>query len=176
MEKDDKKDEVNEVLEDEVIMPEEACEDDIVSVEDALKAQNAELIDKLQRSLAEFDNFRKRTVKEKSEMFDIGAMSTVERMLPVIDNLERALNAAPDKEDNMYKGILMIYKQLEEVLGSVNVAAIECIGEEFNPNLHNAVAHENVEGAAENIIVEELQKGYKYKDKVLRPSMVKVAN
>jgi len=149
---------------------------DTLSLEDELKAQNAEFLDKLQRSLAEFDNFRKRTAKEKSEMFDIGAMSIVTKILPVVDNLERALNSAADKEDNMYKGILMIYKQLEETLNSVDVKPIECIGEKFDPNQHNAVAHEKIEGAEENVIIEELQKGYRYKDKILRPSMVKVAN
>ena len=147
-----------------------------LSIEEKLVAQNADLLDKLQRSLAEFDNFRKRTAKEKMDMFDIGIISMAERILPVADNFLRALNAAPDKEDNMYKGIAMIYKQLEDALENANITPIECVGLEFNPNLHNAVAHEQVEGEAENTVVEELQKGYKYKDRVIRPSMVKVAN
>ena len=151
-------------------------EEEVVSLEDELKSKNADLLDKLQRSLAEFDNFRKRTVKEKSEMFDIGAMSIVTKILPVVDNLERALNSAIDKEDSMYKGILMVYKQLEEALDSADVKPLSCVGEKFDPTLHNAVAHEKIEGAEENVIIEELQKGYRYKDKVIRPSMVKVAN
>jgi len=165
------------IVDEEVIESEESVpEEEIISVEDELRAQNAELLDKLQRSLAEFDNFRKRTIKEKSEMFDVGAISMAERILPVIDNFLRALDAAPDKDDNMYKGIVMIYKQLEDALASASISPIECVGLEFNPNLHNAVAHEKAPDVAENIVIEELQKGYKYKDKVIRPSMVKVAN
>ena len=155
---------------------EERSDEMSVSVEDELRSQNADLLDKLQRSLAEFDNFRKRTIKEKSEMFDIGTINMAEKILPAMDNFERALNLAPDKDDNMYKGIVMIYKQLEEALCSAGVTPIVCIGEKFDPNIHNAVAHEKVDGEKENIIIEELQKGYKYKDKVIRPSMVKVVN
>ena len=155
---------------------EETCENNSPSIEEELKAQNSDLLDKLQRSLAEFDNFRKRTIKEKSEMFDIGTINMAEKILPVVDNFERALSSLPNKEDSMYKGILMIYKQLEDALSSAGVTPIECIGEKFDPNLHNAVAHEKAEGLADNTIIEELQKGYKYKDKVIRPSMVKVVN
>lgn len=172
MENDDK------AIEDEIIEDMESLEvepEEILSIEEQLRAQNADLLDKLQRSLAEFDNFRKRSIKEKADMFDIGTISMAERILPVADNFLRALDAASDKEDNMYKGIAMIYKQLEDALASANITSIECVGLEFNPNLHNAVAHEEIEGKAENTIVEELQKGYKYKDKVIRPSMVKVA-
>jgi len=172
MENDDK------AIEDEIIEDTESLEvepEEILSIEEQLRAQNADLLDKLQRSLAEFDNFRKRSIKEKAEMFDIGTMSMAERILPVADNFLRALDATPDKEDSMYKGIAMIYKQLEDALANANITPIECVDLEFNPNLHNAVAHEEIEGKAENTIVEELQKGYKYKDKVIRPSMVKVA-
>ena len=172
MENDDK------AIEDEIIEDTESLEvepEEVLSIEEQLRAQNGDLLDKLQRSLAEFDNFRKRSIKEKAEMFDIGTMSMAERILPVADNFLRALDAAPDKEDSMYKGIAMIYKQLEDALANANITSIECVGLEFNPNLHNAVAHEEIEGKAENTIVEELQKGYKYKDKVIRPSMVKVA-
>jgi len=168
--------EKDENVSEEVVAPPETEVVNTLTFEDELNAQNAELLDKLQRSLAEFDNFRKRTIKEKSEMFDIGAMSIVTKILPVVDNFERALNSLTNKEDNMYKGILMIYKQLEEALDSSEVKAIACMGEKFDPNLHNAVAHEKIEGAEENVIVEELQKGYRFKDKVIRPSMVKVAN
>jgi len=164
----------DEVTEDVEVLDAESEEE--LSEEEQLKAQNADLLDKLQRSLAEFDNFRKRTAKEKADMFEIGIISMAERILPVADNFLRALNAAPDKEDNMYKGIAMIYKQLEDALENANITPIECVGLPFNPNLHNAVAHEQIEGEVENTVVEELQKGYKYKDRVIRPSMVKVAN
>ena len=170
-----KKEEKNKPPEEEIIAP---LEEDIVPTvsEDELHSRNADLLDKLQRSLAEFDNFRKRTAKEKSEMFDMGAISVAGEFLPVVDNFERALSSAADKESSMYKGLIMIYKQLEEALERVGFKPIPCIGEKFDPNLHNAVAHEKIEGEEENIIVEELLKGYKYKDKVIRPSMVKVAN
>ena len=171
--KDKDKTEAEEIVEN---IEETEVTEEALSPEAVLGAKNAELLDKLQRSLAEFDNFRKRTVKEKSEMFDIGAISVVEKILPVADNFERALSSASDKEDSMYKGILMIYKQLEETLKSVGVEPIDCIGQKFDPKLHNAVAHENIEGEQESVITEELLRGYKYKDKVIRPSMVKVAN
>jgi len=171
-----KKDEKIKVTEEEVIASLEEETASPLSLEEELRNQNTDLLDKLQRSLAEFDNFRKRTAKEKSEMFDLGAMSVAGEFLPVIDNFERALAAAPDKEDNLYKGLVMISKQLEEALEKVGFKPIVCVGEKFDPNLHNAVAHEKIEGEEENIVVEELLKGYKYKDKVIRPSMVKVAN
>ncbi|MCL2565152.1 MAG: nucleotide exchange factor GrpE [Defluviitaleaceae bacterium] len=171
-----KKEEKDKAVEEEVAASEDEEVMPAVSIEDELRAQNTDLLDKLQRSLAEFDNFRKRTAKEKGEMFDLGAMSVAGEFLPVIDNFERALSAASDKEDNMYKGLMMIYKQLEEALEKVGFKPIECIGQKFDPNLHNAVAHEKIEGEEDNIIIGELLKGYKYKDKVIRPSMVKVAN
>ena len=147
-----------------------------VSQEELLANQVAELTDRLQRSIAEFDNFRKRTIKEKSEMFDMGAVGVIEKILPVVDNFERALNAATNKEDNMYKGIAMIYKQLDETLKSLGLEGIECVGAKFNPTFHNAVAHDESDEYDENTVTEELLKGYKYKEKVIRPSMVKVAN
>ncbi|MDR2899765.1 MAG: nucleotide exchange factor GrpE [Clostridiales bacterium] len=141
-----------------------------------LEKQNLELIDKLQRNLAEFDNYRKRSVKEKSDMFDIGAISVIEKILPVIDNFERAINAYTNKDDGMYKGIVMIYKQLDNSLRELGAEPIDCVGKKFDPNFHNAVAHEKNDEYEDNVIIEELQKGYMYKDKVIRPSMVKVAN
>lgn len=140
------------------------------------KKQKEELFDKFQRSLAEFDNFRKRTVKEKTTMFDDGVSSAVCGLLPIVDNFERALKSFPDKEDTIYKGIEMIYNQFLSYLKDMGVSCIECVGEKFDPTVHNAVSHEENDEYDENIIIEELMKGYKYKDKIIRPSMVKVAN
>ena len=136
------------------------------------------MTDRLQRSMAEFDNFRKRSEKEKSSMFDMGAKSIVEKILPVVDNFERALLAAPDEGDGKAyaDGILMIYNQMIKTLEELGVKAIECVGQAFDPNLHNAVMHIEDENFGENEVVEELLKGYMYKDTVLRYSMVKVAN
>jgi molecular chaperone GrpE len=136
----------------------------------------AENHDKYLRTLAEFDNFRKRTAKEKTSMYDDGVRDTVEKLLPIIDNFERAYLSQTNREDVFYKGISMIFKQLQDFLDYVGAEVIECVGEEFNPNLHNAVAHVDDENYGENEIVEELQKGYKYKEKIIRCSMVKVAN
>ena len=138
----------------------------------------AELTDKLQRSMAEFDNFRKRSEKEKSSMFDLGAKSIAEKILPIVDNFERALQAAPvDGEGKAFSdGVLMIYNQMVKTLEELGVKAIECVGKPFDPNLHNAVMHVEDENFGENEVIEELLKGYMYKDSVLRHSMVKVAN
>ncbi len=137
-----------------------------------------ELNDKLLRLMAEFDNFRKRTEKEKAQMFEIGAKDIIEKILPIIDNFERGLAAATDeeKEGAFVQGIEKIYKQLLTSLESVGVKPIEALGTEFNPELHNAVMHIEDEELEENIIVEEFQKGYIYHDTVIRHSMVKVAN
>ncbi len=137
-----------------------------------------ELSDKLLRQMAEFDNFRKRTEKEKSAMYEIGAKDIVEKLLPVVDNFERGFTtvAEEDKEDAFVTGMEMVYKQLMTMLESVGVKPIEAVGQEFNPDLHNAVMHVEDETVGENIIVEEFQKGYTYRDSVVRYSMVKVAN
>lgn len=135
-----------------------------------------ELTDKVKRQMAEFDNFRKRTEKEKSQMYEVGAKSIVEKILPVIDNFERGLATAADKEDPFVDGMDKIYKQLVASLEEVGVKEIDCLGKEFDPNLHNAVMHVEDEEAGENVIVEVFQKGYTYKDTVVRHSMVKVAN
>ena len=128
--------------------------------------------------MAEFDNFRKRTAKEKAGMYDDGIRSSIEKLLPVIDNLERAVAAhkQTDEEDRFYKGVQMTLKQFQEILTSLGVEEIKAVGEVFNPNLHAAVAHEENEEYAENTVMAEMLKGYKYKDKVIRHSMVKVAN
>ena len=137
-----------------------------------------DLEDRLKRNLAEFDNFRKRTEKEKSAMFDMGAKSILEKLLPVIDNFERAFSTVPeDPEAAQYaKGMEMIYRQLLKNLEDAGATPIDCKGKPFDPNYHNAVMHVEDESLGENVIVEEFQKGYMYKDSVLRYSMVKVAN
>ena len=137
-----------------------------------------ELNDKLKRSMAEFDNYRKRTDKEKSAMYEIGAKDVIEKILPVIDNFERGLAAVPEdkKEDAFVVGMDKIYKQFLTTLEEAGVKPIEAVGQEFDPNLHNAVMHVEDESVGENIVVEEFQKGYTYKDFVVRHSMVKVAN
>ena len=135
-----------------------------------------ELTDQVKRQMAEFDNYRKRTEKEKASMYIIGAKDIVEKILPVVDNFERGLATAAGSEDPFVQGMEKIYKQLLTTLDEVGVKPIEAVGKEFNPNFHNAVMHVEDEEAGENIIVEEFQKGYLYKDFVVRHSMVKVAN
>ena len=137
-----------------------------------------ELTDRLTRQMAEFDNFRKRTEKEKSKMYEVGAKDIIEKILPVVDNFERGLDAVKeeDKEDPFIQGMEKVYKQLMTTLEGIEVKPIEAVGQEFDPNLHNAVMHVEDENLGENIIAEEFQKGYMYRDSVVRHSMVKVAN
>ena len=134
-----------------------------------------ELNDKVMRQMAEFENFRKRSDKEKTQMYDMGAKSILEKILPVVDNFERGLDAAADG-DSFADGMKMIYKQLMTSLEEAGVKEIEAEGEEFNPDYHNAVMHVEDEELGENVVVEVLQKGYMYNDTVLRHAMVKVAN
>ncbi len=138
----------------------------------------ADLTDRLKRSMAEFDNFRKRSEKEKATMFDMGVGSIAEKILPVVDNFERAMAAAPKEGDGkaFAEGIAMIYNQLKKTLEDLGVKPIDCVGQPFDPNFHNAVMHVEDESLGENVVAEELLKGYMYKDSVLRHSMVKVAN
>ena len=138
----------------------------------------ADLTDRLKRSMAEFDNFRKRSEKEKATMFDMGVGSIAEKILPVVDNFERAMTAAPKEGDGkaFAEGIVMIYNQLKKTLEDLGVKPIDCVGQPFDPNFHNAVMHVEDESLGENVVAEELLKGYMYKDSVLRHSMVKVAN
>ena len=140
--------------------------------------QIAELTDKVKRQLAEFENFRNRTEKEKSQMYAIGAKDAIEKSLPVVDNLERGIKSIPEeeKESPVASGMEMIYKQLMTVLTDLGVTPIEAVGQEFDPGLHNAVMHVEDEELGQNVVSEEFQRGYKYKDAVLRHSMVKVAN
>ena len=140
-----------------------------------LEQQIEDLTDRLKRNMAEFDNFRKRTEKEKSSMYIIGAKDIIEKILPVVDNFERGLAQATEG-DPFAEGMEKIYKQLTTTLESLGVEPIEAVDKEFNPELHNAVMHVEDESVGDNIVVEELQKGYTYKGFVVRHSMVKVAN
>jgi len=137
-----------------------------------------ELSDKYTRLMAEFENFRKRTEKEKSAMYEIGAKSIIEKILPVIDNFERGLATVTEeeKENSFVDGMDKVYKQFVANLEEAGVKPIEAVGKEFNLDIHNAVMHVEDEEADDNIVVEEYQKGYMYKDSVIRHSMVKVAN
>ena len=137
-----------------------------------------ELTDKLTRQMAEFDNFRKRTEKEKSQMYEVGAKDIIEKILPVVDSFERGLDAVKEEEKDhpFMQGMDKVYKQMMTALNEMGVKPIEAVGQEFNPDFHNAVMHVEDEELGENIVAEEFQKGYMYRDSVVRHSMVKVAN
>ena len=138
--------------------------------------QIEQLTDRVTRQMAEFENFRRRTELEKSQMFGNGAKAIIEKILPVVDNFERGLATVEEGADPFADGMLMIYKQLLTTLDEAGVKPIEAVGQEFNPDFHNAVMHVEDEEVGENIVVEEFQKGYMYNDTVVRHSMVKVAN
>lgn len=144
----------------------------------AAKEANEQAQDKYQRLMAEFENMRKRTEKESSRMYDVGAKEVLEKLLPIVDNFERAQLTVTEeqKDDPFVQGVDKIYRQMMGYLESVKVAPMDAEGKEFNPDLHNAVMHIDDDSYDENVVVEELQKGYMYKDEVLRHSMVKVAN
>ncbi len=146
--------------------------------QDALKERNEELEDRVKRQMAEFDNFRKRTDKEKTAMFETGAKSVIEKILPVVDNFERGLAAIPEGEKGspFAEGMEMIYKQLMTELEKMEVKPIPAIGEEFNPDFHNAVMQVESEEYDTGVIAQELQKGYTYRDSVVRHSMVAVVS
>ncbi len=137
-----------------------------------------ELNDRLMRLMAEYDNYRKRTDREKSAMYEMGVSSIVEKIIPVIDNFERGFDSISeqDKDNPFVQGMDKIYSQFVATLEEIGVKAIEAVGKEFDPNIHNAVMHVEDESLGENIVAEEFQKGYMYKDTVVRCSMVKVAN
>lgn len=136
-----------------------------------------QLTDQVARQLAEFDNYRKRTDREKADMFDMGKRDTIEKILPVVDNFERGLgDMSKDDKDPFRQGMIKIYRQLMKVLDDMGVKVIEAEGKPFDPELHNAVMHCEDESVGENIVVQDLQKGYMLNDKVIRHSMVKVAN
>ena len=160
----------------------ETRENEAKEAKDAKKdpkdAQIEELQDRLKRQMAEFDNFRKRTEKEKAAMYEIGAKDIIEKILPVLDNFERGLAAVPEDEkgSSFAEGIEKIYKQFVKTLEDAGVESIEAVGKQFDPNLPNAVMHVEDEKYGENEIAMELQKGYKYRGSVVRHSMVQVAN
>ena len=160
---------------------EEKAEDKKDDLEDQIKAKDAEIADwkdKYQRLMAEFENARKRMSKESTQRYDMGATGVLEKLLPVIDNFERGLESVSEEEKNSayVQGIQQIYKQLISVMEDLGVTPMDAEGKEFDANLHNAVMHVEDEELGENIVAEELQKGYMYKESVLRHSMVKVAN
>lgn len=142
------------------------------------ESSSKDYLDKLQRSMAEFDNFRKRTNVEKASMYENGARDTIEKLLPILDNFERAILSTleEDKNSAMFKGIDMIFNQMVETFKNMGVEEVAGVGETFDPNIHNAVLHIDDDSFGENVVAEVMQKGYKYKDKIIRPSMVKVAN
>ncbi len=160
----------------------EAAEDDMKLKKKEKKDKKdlmiEELTDKYKRTFAEFDNFRKRTEKEKSAMYEIGAKDIIERILPVVDNFERGLQTVSEEDKSLpfVDGMDKIYRQLVKTLEDAGVKAIDAVGKEFDPNLHNAVMHIDDENFGENIVAEEFQKGYMYRETVVRHSMVKVAN
>lgn len=156
---------------------ENAAEDDeTLKLKEKYEAEIADLKDKYTRLYAEFDNFRKRTEKEKIQNFDFGAREVIEKLLPVVDNFERALGTVEeeDVEDAFTKGVQGIYKQIEKLFEDLQVKAIKAEGEKFDPNLHNAVMTDTESDAEEDTVTQDLQKGYTYKDQVIRHSMVKV--
>ena len=161
---------------------EETSEEESAEEESAgnekLKAKIDELNDKCLRQMAEFENFRKRTDKEKEAMFETGAKSVIEKILPVIDNFERGFDALTDedKDSKFAEGMKMIYKQLMDELDKIQVKPIEAVGKEFDPNLHNAVMQTESDEYESGIVAQELQKGYTYRDQVVRHSMVAVVS
>ena len=145
---------------------------------DPRDTQIEELTDRLKRSMAEFDNYRKRTDKEKSAMYEIGARDVIEKILPVVDNFERGLASVPEESKGtpFEEGMEKIYKQLMKTLEDMGVKPIEAVGKPFDPDYHNAVMHVEDENLGENVVAAELQKGYTYRETVVRHSMVQVAN
>ncbi len=146
------------------------------TAEEKLQAEVEGLKDKLLRSAAEFDNFKKRTAKEREDLFSFAVCDTVEKFLPVKDNLERAVGAAEGTDDSMLEGVTMILKQLDDIFTALGVEKIRTVGEPFDPELHNAVMHEENDSFGENTVSEELMSGFTCKGKVVRHAMVKVAN
>ena len=156
----------------------EAAEEAASELEEVVEEKFAEAVERYQRLFAEFDNFRKRSEKEKAARYDMGARDIIEKVLPVLDSFELALKNVPEeeKESPFAEGMEKIHKQFLKTLEEAGVTPIEAVGKEFDPAFHNAVMHVEDEAAGENIVVEEFQKGYLYKDHVVRYSMVKVAN
>ena len=165
-----KKEEVKEEIQEEVTpeVTEEAPENEF-------EKKYNDVSEKYMRTLAEYDNYRKRTIKEKESIYPEAKAVVIEKFLPVMDNFQRAIDSAENK-DGFYEGVVMLKKQMDDVLTALGVEEIKSVGESFNPEFHNAVMHVDDEEQGENVIVEEFQKGYKIGDRVIRHSMVKVAN
>lgn len=155
---------------------EQSCEEALRSELEESKAMAADYLDKLRRNMAEFDNFRKRTVKEKATMFDEGVIDVANRLIPIMDNFDLAVNASTNREDNFFKGVDLILRQFKNVFFDLGIEEIPALGQQFDPNLHNAVMHVTDDAFGTNEIIEEMRKGYKYKDRIIRHTMVKVAN
>lgn len=182
------KEELQEEIKDEVVNEEDCCkesqqqeeleqQEEIIESEKLIQLEESlkQCTDKYQRLMAEFDNFRKRTQKEKLDTYDNAICDTVLQLLPIVDNFERALQQECN-DSSFLEGIQMIYKQFMGAFEHLQVMPIDAKDQTFDPNLHNAILHIEDESYEENVVVEELQKGYVYKDKVIRYSMVKVAN
>ncbi len=165
-----KKEEVKEEIQEEVTPEVTEAEP-----ENEFEKKYNDVNEKYMRTLAEYDNYRKRTIKEKESIYPEAKAVVIEKFLPVMDNFQRAIDSAENK-DGFYEGVVMLKKQMDDVLTALGVEEIKSVGETFNPELHNAVMHIDDEEAGENVIVEEFQKGYKIGDRVVRHSMVKVAN
>ncbi len=146
------------------------------TAEEKLAAEIEVLKDKMLRNAAEFDNFKKRTAKEREDLFSFAVCDTIEKFLPVKDNLERAVGAAENGDGGMLEGVTMILKQLDDIFAALGVEKIKTVGEAFDPELHNAVMHEENEEYGENTVSEELMSGFTCRGKVVRHAMVKVAN
>ncbi len=145
----------------------------------AKEKQCEEYYSMLQRSAAEFDNYKKRTAKEKESLYSDAVCDVILSLLPVVDNFERAISASgsgSESQSSLKEGIGLVYKQLKDALKNIGIEEIKCVGENFDPQLHNAVMHIDDDSYGENVVIEEFQKGYTFKDKVIRHSMVKVAN
>ena len=158
--------------------PQEVTEEvsEELSETNLLKQELEQMKDKMMRHAAEFDNFKKRSQKEREELYNMTVCDTIEKLLPVKDNLERAAGAADAAESHILEGISMIIKQLDDILSAMGVEKIKTVGEEFNPELHNAVMHEENEELGENVVSEDLMSGFICKGRVIRHAMVKVAN
>ncbi len=170
-----KTEEEQEIKEQETAENAEVTEEAPLEEENEFEKKYNDVNEKYLRTLAEYDNYRKRTIKEKESIYPEAKAVVVEKFLPVLDNFQRAIDSAENK-DAFYEGVVMLKKQMDEVLTALGVEEIKAVGEEFNPEVHNAVMHVEDENAGENIILEEFQKGYKIGDRVIRHSMVKVAN
>ena len=170
-----KSEEEKEIKEQETVENAEVTEEAPLEEENEYEKKYNDVNEKYLRTLAEYDNYRKRTIKEKESIYPEAKAVVIEKFLPVLDNFQRAIESAENK-DAFYEGVVMLKKQMDDVLATLGVEEIKAVGEEFNPEVHNAVMHVEDEDAGENIIVEEFQRGYKIGDRVIRHSMVKVAN